>query len=291
MMVKLKRFYNDIFSQSEVKCQDNKNLYNFFFVTEGKTCLRLLDDSQFWGERDLIKNLEWVQWQIPNYVLRKDNCLRSKLHTGYNPDVALKFIEPLLEEFEKSDKREILNQFQRSNRNKSALSKLVGSNVKVLLEVDNTVLSILSTDKVDKQEVRKLLDWDEDKVQTLTYNELQSKVDQLSQLLRLISFPLRLQEDKFLKVYEDLNLPLQVWNWWFSVDDVNLIPLRKFCLNLFLNFNLPYLSRKLKAGITSKDSYRSYTLDVLNTLYLTMVNCNKLSLVRNLRVKDPKSIK
>ena len=289
-MVEIKKSYNGVLSQPKVRCQDNQNLYNLFFNTEGKTCLNLVKDNQLWDRRNLINNLEWVQLQVPNYVLRKKSHLQSELHTGYNPDVALKFVEPLLEEFEKSGKGRILNQFQRSSRNKSALSKLVGLNVNVLLEVDDTVLSILSSDRIDRQKVRELLDWDEDRIQITTCNELKDRIDQLSQLLRLISFPLQLQRDEFLRVNEDLNLPIQVQDWWFSADDVNLISLRKFCLNLFLTFNLPYLSRKLKE-VTSKDSYRSYTLNVLNTLYLTMVNCNKLSLIRNLRVKDLKSIK
>lgn len=158
----------------------------------------------------------------------------------------LKFLEPLLEEFEVFDKGKILNQFQQSRRNKSALSKLVGLNTNVLLEVDDTMLSILSSNKVDRQEVRELLDWDEDKVQVLTYDELQERVSQLSQLLRLISFLFQLQEDDFLRIGENSDLPFQVQGWWSSDNDVNLTLLPKFYLNLFLSFNLPHLLRELR---------------------------------------------
>ena len=53
-----------------------------------------------------------IQWQVPNYVLKKNNYFWSKLHTEYNLDVILRFLEPLLKEFEMSGKSKILNQFQ-----------------------------------------------------------------------------------------------------------------------------------------------------------------------------------
>ena len=108
-------------------------------------------------------------------------------------------------------------------------------------------------------------------------------MNQLSQLLKLISFPFQLQEDDFLKIDKDLNLLVQVQDWWFSNDDVNLTALPKFYLNLFLNFDLSYLSKEFKKGVISEDSYQNHVRDILNTLYLTMINCNKLRLVRNLR--------